>query len=242
MTSLRKFHLANQAGRNAVVVATSVGSKSDLVMGKDRQPAEFRKYIAAGRESLHEDLTARLKTEDYSAALISEDPEIDLELTGRFIESTQTVLLDSAGNPITYLPKPVEVTLDPAGNELSRRDPVDTAATVNSEVPIRWTGRRLPKVDVVRKFVIKRTLQLRHIDGVTFDFLFEMAKSLQEEGAMVLLGAGQDGKQPLVLQLNGVAYRGFLEGRVNDQSYILLLHLSNMELKRPAVSAGDEVD
>ena len=54
----------------------------------------------------------------------------------------------------------------------------------------------------------------------------------------------RSGKDPIVLQLNGTAYRGFLEGRVNGETFILLLHLSNMELKKPvekpAKSEGEE--
>ncbi len=48
-----------------------------------------------------------------------------------------------------------------------------------------------------------------------------------------MMGAGTKGKDPLVFQTNGTPYRGFLEGRVDGAKYQLLLHLSNMELKRP---------
>jgi hypothetical protein len=42
------------------------------------------------------------------------------------------------------------------------------------------------------------------------------------------------------LQVNGTPYRGFLEGRIEGDKFILLLHLSNMELKKPVVSAKSE--
>jgi hypothetical protein len=79
-------------------------------------------------------------------------------------------------------------------------------------------------------------MQLRHVDGVTYDFLFGMAEELEKDKVVVLLGAGEDGKQPLILQMNGTPFRGFLEGRTNGKDYILLLHLSNMEMKKPAVT------
>jgi hypothetical protein len=50
---------------------------------------------------------------------------------------------------------------------------------------------------------------------------------------MVIVGAGESVKDPLIMQLNGSPYRGFLEGRIDGEKYILLLHLSNMELKLP---------
>ena len=242
MSTLRKLHISNSAGRNAIIVASSKSAAKDIIIGKAGKPAEFRRYIAAGRESLHEELVAKLGREDYSANLLESDPEIDFELVGRTIDLTQSLLLDSTGQPVKSSPKAVEITLDPTGQEVSRRDPVETAATVNDALPVRWVGKKIPKSDLVRKFAIKRTMQLRHIDGVTFDFLFGMAEELEREKVVVLLGAGEDGKQPLILQLNGTPYRGFLEGRVKDKEYILLLHLSNMELKKPAVSkeAGDE--
>lgn len=66
---------------------------------------------------------------------------------------------------------------------------------------------------------------------LTFDFLYEIAKDLQEKDAMIMLGGGVKGNEPLVFQDGGKTYRAFLEGRVKDKSYILLIHLSNLELK-----------
>lgn len=239
MSTLRKLHIANSSGRNAVIVASSKSPEKTLVIGKQGKPAEFKRYIAGGRASLHEDLVEKLGKDDYSAELIASDPEIDFDLVGREIDVTQSLLLDSKGQPVKGNPKPVEITFDAAGKEVSRREPVEVAATVNDALPVRWVGKKLPKTDLIRKFAIKRTLQLRHVDGVTYDFLFGMAEELDKEKVVVLLGAGEDGKQPLILQLNGTPYRGFLEGRVKDKDYVLLLHLSNMELKKPVATKGD---
>ena len=136
----------------------------------------------------------------------------------------------------------VEVTLDPSGNETSRKPPVEIAPTMDESIPLRWTGKKMPKGEVVRKFLFKRTMQLMHNDGVTFDFLHAMAKELHEENSMVLLAAGANGKDPIILQVNGTPYRGFLEGRIEGDKFILLLHLSNMELKKPANSKVETAD
>ena len=64
-----------------------------------------------------------------------------------------------------------------------------------------------------------------------------MAKELHDESVMVLIGAGKTGKDPLIFQANGMPYRGFLEGRVDGKKYQLLLHLSNMELKKVKAQA-----
>jgi hypothetical protein len=54
----------------------------------------------------------------------------------------------------------------------------------------------------------------------------------------LLLGAGSKSNQPLILRRNGTPYRGFLEGRTRGETYRLVLHLSNLELKAPEVQAA----
>ena len=110
---------------------------------------------------------------------------------------------------------------------------------VNADLPVMWTGKKMSKRDAVRRFAFTRTVALAHTDGLSFDFLQGMAKELADSDQMVLIGAGKGGKQPLVLQENGSPYRAFLEGRVDGDKFALLLHLSHMELKRPAEKEED---
>lgn len=90
----------------------------------------------------------------------------------------------------------------------------------------------MPIRDAVRRFAFARTIQLRHVDGLTYDFLAGMAQELAKDQVLVRLGAGANGRAPLIFQLNGSPYQGFLSGRVDGEKYQLLLHLSNLELKR----------
>jgi len=233
MSSVRRLHLANEGRRDAVVVGISVSPPPPPALGRAGQPATFRRFIAAGEGHLDADLSADLGA-DYAQAIIESDPEIDLETVGRFIDGTSSVLLSAAGEPLFTAPEIVEISYGPDGSETGRKEPQDTPSTVNVEVPLKWTGRKTPMSEAVRKFAFRRTVQLQHVDGVTYDFLFAMAKELADEGVLMLLGAGESGRDPLVMQINGSPYRGFLEGRVEDDRYQLLLHLSNMELKQPA--------
>lgn len=238
MSTARRIHIANAQARNATVVARSITPQvPELIMGVGGESAQFKRYVAAGAQKLHEDL-AKALGDDYSQALIDGDPEVDFEVVGRLIDATQSVLISSTGEPLYSAPKIVEITYSANGSETDRRDPVEVAATVNDVVPVRWTGKKMPKQEVVRKFFFKRSMQLSHIDGISFDFLKGMAEELHKENVMVLLGAGETGKDPLIMQMNGSPYRGFLEGRIHDDSYILLLHLSNMELKKPETLAA----
>ena len=181
--------------------------------------------------NLHKNL-ASVHGDNYASKLIEEDPEIDIEAIGKFISSSDVVYLSNKSEILYAPPKTVEVIIAPDGSEKERRDPKNIPGNVDDELPVRWTGKKMPKSEVAIRFAFKRTIQLKHVDGVTYDYLFEMANELQDENVMVLVGAGPKGKEPLIFQANGMPYRGFLEGRVHGKKYQLLLHLSNLELKR----------
>jgi len=132
---------------------------------------------------------------------------------------------------IAYRVNLVQIVRNPDGSEKERRELSQAMSNVAGEIPLTWTGRKFPKDDAVRKFVFTQSYQLRHTNGLTFDFLFEMAKQLSDENAIMLIGAGKKGNEPIVVTTGGQSYRGFLEGRVKDNSYMLILHLSNIELK-----------
>ncbi|MBM3743989.1 MAG: hypothetical protein FJW46_06845 [Actinobacteria bacterium] len=227
-----RIHISNATARNATVVAIGIKSYDTSIPAKDGFPVTFKRYIAAGESTLHSDLVKKFG-ESYSKALIESDPEVDLETVGRSIDGTTSVLMDKSGNPLYCAPEVFEIIYGVDGKEVERRTPLDVAPNVNEDVPIKWTGRLIPRSDLVRKFAIKRTMQIKHADGVTFDFLHAIAKELEEKDSVMLLASGVDGKSPLVFQTNGTPYRGFLEGRTAGEGFLLLLHLSNMELKRP---------
>jgi hypothetical protein len=103
-----------------------------------------------------------------------------------------------------------------------------------------WSGKLLPKKEVFNKFVMVAKLQIFHINGLTYDFLYEMARDLEQKNSLLLLGAGPKSNQPLILRRGSLPYRGFLEGRTRGDEYCLLLHLSNIELKAPDAPIAPE--
>ncbi|HUT37530.1 MAG TPA: hypothetical protein VNE39_28885 [Planctomycetota bacterium] len=169
---------------------------------------------------------------ELAELLLEEDPEIDFEAAGRRTGPTDRVLLDPEGN-VLYAAAEVEVVCDRDGVEMERRLPADAPANVDGESPLVWTGRMLARSETARRFAFTRALQIRHVDGLTYDFLFGMARELEEADALVLVGAGPDGRDPIRLERNGVPHRGFLEGRVDGDGYLLVLHLTNLELAVP---------
>ena len=51
-----------------------------------------------------------------------------------------------------------------------------------------------------------------------------------------MASGGEKGDKPIVMNRGGKPYNAFLEGRIDGESYLLVLQLSNMELKRPKVA------
>ena len=88
----------------------------------------------------------------------------------------------------------------------------------------------MPKKKLFNKVVLASKYQLKHINGLTFDFLFKIAKDLHEKDSFMMLGGGK-GNEPIIINDGGKSYRAFLEGRIKDKSYILIMHLSNQEYK-----------
>lgn len=176
------------------------------------------------------------------AALVAGDPEIDLRSAGRLIRDATAVYLDSSAGETAIAAdfKEIEIAYGVDGQEKERRNRVFRTANLDGATPLK-IARRLPAKDVLTRFVFRGVQQLIHTDGLTFDFLHGLARSLQQTGSMGLLGSGPKGAAPLVLRDGGSPFRGFLfgetEGDGDAARYRLLLLLSDQELKRPASPA-----
>jgi hypothetical protein len=224
------MNIANEKKRDAEVGLESLRKREAVRMvlpdGAERSSVKYLKTTADIRKLTAEygDLKA------VGEAIIAGDPETDIEIVGRYLPRTHRLYLTADGD-IAYRVRLEQVLYHPDGSERLRRDAAKAPANVAAETPITWSGRRFPKSQAIRKFVFGRKYQLRHTNGLTYDFLYDMAKQLHESDSMMLIGAGAKGVEPLVLTTGGEPYRAFLEGRIEGDSYCLILHLSNMELK-----------
>ena len=177
-----------------------------------------------------------------SPQLIEGDPELDLGVAGRLMRDATAVYLEPGAATPTIATefKEVEVVYTPDGQEKERRARVFRPANVDTNTPLKMT-RRLPVKDGLTRFAFRAMQQLVHTDGLTFEFLYGLAKSLQESQSMALVGAGPKGVGPLVLRDGATPFRAFLYGEVegsgDEARYRLLLLLSDQELKRPAIPA-----
>jgi hypothetical protein len=125
----------------------------------------------------------------------------------------------------------VEVVHSPDGSEKERRELKRQRANIRAEDAVQWTGKFFPKADTLRRFVFTKSYQIRHTSGLTYDFLYDMAKRLHESKSLMRVGAGKKGTDQLCLTEGGEKYFGFLEGRIDGDKYCLILRLTNLELK-----------
>ena len=232
-----EINLSNDAGRDAVVGTESVRSVKQIrwLDEKNRQAGSVR-FIKA---SVDYDIDVLLKEHGdlngVSQALIDGDPEIDMENAGRFLTDTSRVYVDN-DNAIVRNVRFIEVVRNADGSVREERDRELAPTNIATDTPLRWSGIFIPQDKEIRKFVFSGKAQLQHVNGLTFDFLYGMAKELHEKDCLMLLGAGVKSNQPLILRRGGTPYRGFLEGRVEGEKYCLILHFSNLELKVPTES------
>jgi hypothetical protein len=226
--------LTDNRGRDGAVVAESV-----------RVPVRVRWIDESGRQAgsarilkgtIDRDYAALLETagspEKVADALAAGDPELDIESTGGFVRDASRVYVNSERR-VVHAVSQVEVVRNPDGSEKLRRPKKVAVPNVTPEQPLFWGGKLLQKRDVFNKYVMVSKLQLVHVNGLTYDFLFGIAKHLEEKNSLLVVGAGPKANQPLILRRGAVPYRGFLEGRTRGEEYLLLLHLSNIELKAP---------
>jgi hypothetical protein len=226
------INIANSKGRDAVV-----GSQSVLKPMKVRWLDEQGRQIESSRVmrgDLSHDIEA-LKSQaggldKIAQTLIDGDPEIDLETFGSILKQTCRVFINPEGKIVRKV-KQFEIIRNPDGTERERRPRKIAQPNAAAEAPLKWTGKLMKKKDVYNKFVFAGKRQIVHVNGLTYDFLYGIAKELEAAQSLMLIGAGDKGNQPLVLTRGGQQYRGFLEGRTDGDKYCLILHLSNMELK-----------
>jgi len=236
-----EISLCNSMGRDGQVMAESV-----------RIPVLVRWIDQGNRQATSTSILKSTMDRDYDAllqqagspaevarALVAGDPEIDLETVGSFLGDTSRVFVNT-DRRIVYGVSRVEIVRTPDGAEKTRRPKKMAFPNIHTETPLLWSGKFLPKREVYNKFVIVSKLQIHHVNGLTYDFLMEIARELEKKNSLLLVGAGPKGNLPLILRRGSLPYRGFLEGRTRGDEYCLLLHLSNLELKVPAPAEAEE--
>lgn len=228
---MRKINISNDAKRNAeVAFGTSFHRPTPKYKTADGKTSVNERRVRATLATTDRALTEKYG-DDLAETLIAGDPEVDIEQFGKKVEGLKRVFLTPEGK-VAYGVTLKEHIYLPDGTEKEVRPEQNTEANIAvNELPIRWTGKLIPRDKAMRMFVFKKSYQVQHVNSLTYDFLYDMAKKLADANAMMLVGGGPKGVAPLVMANGGTPYRAFLEGRIDGDKYALILRLTNMELK-----------
>lgn len=225
-------NISDERGRDAVVKAESVRARREVrYIGPRGQAVYPRRLLKATVEQSYDALIEKHGDDEALAkAMVEDNPEVDIDQVGQFLWGMSRVFVNPK-EQLVYRIAQEEIVRNPDGSERERRPRRELEANVDAEIPLTWTGKTIAKAEAVRRYVFSTKLQIVHVNGLTFDFLYDMAKELHDQKAMMIMGAGSKGGKPLVFRRGSTPYRAFLEGRVEGESYILLLHLSNLEMR-----------
>jgi len=241
---IRYIKLANQKNRDAEVTFRSLNPNPSVTMVLESGEKVTNKRVVKGtsqtstqtllgkyNQKPKEGVDFQMQLAGLLAEdLITSDPESDLELTGKFIEDVSRVYINEDEKPV-FRVKKTEKIFSPKAELKAEREPKYNESNILGDNMVKWTGKLMPKSKVYNKLVFNKKYQIKHINGLTYDFLFDMAKELADKDALMMLGGGASGKEPLVMNDGGKPYRAFLEGRIKGDKYCLILHLTDQELK-----------
>lgn len=230
---MRQLNVSNDKKRDAIIGIDNIPQKLKLryVLGNGKEQKNvkiLRGTIDTSLDKLKENYADLV---ELGEDIIKSDPDVDLELFGKILTSTRKLYLNNE-NQIAYRVQFKEIVYNLDGSVKEERDVEKRVTNVTSDIPLRWTGKTFPKAAAIKKFIFTRKYQLKHVNGLTYDFLYDMAKTLHESKSLMFVGGGTKGVDPIILTTGGEPHRGFLEGRIEGDQYCLILHLTNLELKQ----------
>ena len=188
MATTRSINLSDEKKRDAVVALVFPEKPEEVTSklpgGEAPRSIRFLKETVATNLT---SLTGEFKDDDgVGKAIIEGDPEIDLETTGLLLDRTRRVYVGQ-DNRVVYRIRMEEVVYDADGSETERRPEKRMASNIATEIPLKWTGKTVPKAKAIRMFVFSRKFQIKHVNGLTYDFLFAMAKELHESKSIIFI-------------------------------------------------------
>ena len=230
--ALKEIHIANEKKRDANVRFVSLIKESDPKFAYKGKRIKNSRLLINSNETSEDSLIKKFKNK-LAQKILEEDVDLDIEYAGKYIGDIDRILFNSKNEILYTPPKIKEVVFNKEGKEIKKQNPREIVPNVRDDTPpLKWTGKFFKREDILKKFVITKSIQLRHVDGLTFQFLYDMAKTLDNKKSLMFIGGGKSGKDPLIFQTNGSPYRGFIDGRINKNKYQLILRFSNMELKK----------
>ncbi len=186
---------------------------------------------------------SKLKNDiDLTVDFKERDEEIDLELTGKIVPGTTNILLISE-DELCYNFTEYVIKKDKTGQIIpceqcggvycEHRIKKQVFSNINDEdIPIVWIKKYfVDKKEALKTWSFDRSYQLIHTSGLTFDFLYKMAKILHDLNKLVFVAPVVNKiPQKLVIRTGMTPFYGFLEGRIEQSKYSLVIHGTTFKL------------
>ena len=229
---MRYINISNEKNRDAKVVYKGIPSPKNVNMVLESGEKVINKRILKGtsKNTINALLSKYKDLETVSQKLIQEDPDVDFELEGKKLGSVTRVYINS-DEEVVYKVKKNEKVFLPDGTLKEERTPRYLASNILETSPVKWTGKLFPRNKIYNKLIFNKNYQICHVNGLTYDFLFGMAKELSDKDSMMMVQGADNPKGALIFNDGGKPYQGFLEGRVQGDKYSLILHLTDLQLK-----------
>jgi hypothetical protein len=226
---MKSLHLAKEDATNAKVTLGHTGGKKTKILICTPQG------LPTQTETLHRGQSQ--KEPANGEELVQGDPEADLENAGRILADTTRAYQDPEKNVLVGDFSKMATTRGPDGEIKSHEIHKPKKQNIDDILPVKM-GKRIPVKEAFEKFAFGNAYVLTHEDGVQYEFLHGIAKSLGQSQEMAFLGAGQKGNAPLVFMEGGTPYRALLAGQTEGEKYRLVLLTTRTELKKPQSTPG----
>lgn len=237
------IHISNAKNIDSTVQAFPRRDKTETVR-KSPEGKKVNNVSVALYTNEHSFIDRIKHDEDLRQTILQSEEDIDLEIIGKTIGNTTSLLL-TIDNTLCYNFTEYEIKKDREGNVIpcnecgeiycEHRIKRQTESNVNEEAPIRWIKPiMIDKLEAIKRYSFEKSYIIRHNDGASYEYLYEMARQLHEANQMVLMAPIEEKKpQKVVLRNRGKPFYAFLEGRVNEdnKTYLLILHRTTFSLK-----------
>ena len=68
---------------------------------------------------------------------------------------------------------------------IEEKEKAYSKSNINGESIVKWTGKYIPKKKLFNKVVLASKYQLKHVNGLTFDFLYKIAKDYNNAHVLI---------------------------------------------------------
>ncbi len=136
-----EINLRNAAGRDAVVMTDNVRVplKVRWVDDQGRQASSIRVVKATTAQDLQALRQQHGDLEGVTQALVAGDPDVDLELTGRYLKETSRIFVNADRNIVRNVRR-FEIVRNADGSVRERRPRRILPANTSGDVPLNWSG------------------------------------------------------------------------------------------------------